>query len=91
MQQVDPGAKITSIELTVPTAEEMAKFNKPMTMPDGKTYVMPVKPTKQLVIKAESKSASGSGTSSSKSPVAEVKGKLVIRFPCLRRSSIRAT
>jgi hypothetical protein len=81
MQQPDPSAKITSIELVVPTAEEMAKFNKPMEMPDGKTYVMPVKPIKQLVIKTESKSATGSGTSSSTSPVAEVKGKLVIPVP----------
>ncbi len=81
MQQGDPGAKITSIELVTPTAEEMTKLNKPMTMPDGKSYVMPVKPYKQLVIKTESKNASGSGTSSSKSPVAEVKGKLVIPVP----------
>jgi hypothetical protein len=81
MQQIEPGAKVTSIELVVPTPEEMAKFNKPMTMPDGKSYVMPVKPAKQLVIKTESKSASGSSSGSSKSPVAEVKGKLVIPVP----------
>ena len=81
MQQPEPGAKIKSVELVVPTAEEMAKFNKPMTMPDGKSYVMPVKPIKQLVIKTETKSDSGSSTGSSKSPVAEVKGKLVIPVP----------
>ena len=81
MQSLEPGAKITSIELTTPSAADMAKLNKPMMMPDGKSYVMAVKPTKQLVIVSETKSESGSGKSTSRAPVAEVKGKLVIPVP----------
>jgi hypothetical protein len=81
MQTPEPGAKVVSIELVKPTAEEEAKFNAPMTMPDGKTYKMPVKPFKQLVIKLETKSENGSSSSTSKSPVAEKGGKLVIPVP----------
>src|SRR3954463_12809375 len=55
MMAIKPGAKITSIRLIKPTDEEAAKFNKPMMMPDGKSYKMPIKPTKQLVIKTETK------------------------------------
>lgn len=50
-------------------------------MPDGKTYKMPIKPIKQLVVKMETKSESGSSSSTSKSPVAEKGGKLVIPVP----------
>lgn len=81
MQGPEPGAKVVSIELVKPTAEEEAKLNEPMVMPDGKSYKMPVKPYKQLVIKTETKSAEGSGSSTSKSPVAEKDGKLVIPVP----------
>lgn len=81
MQTPEPGAKIVSIELVKPTPEEEAKLNKPMTMPDGKSYKMPVKPFKQLVVKMETKSPDGSSSSTSKSPVAEKDGKLVIPVP----------
>jgi hypothetical protein len=81
MLAVDPGAKVTKIELVKPTDEEAARFNKPMPMPDGKLYKMPVKPTWQLVVSAETKNDSGSSSSTSKSPVAEVDGKLVIPVP----------
>jgi len=81
MLAVDPGAKITKIELVKPSDEEAARFNKPMPMPDGKMYKMPVKPTWQLVVSTETKNESGSGSSTSKSPVAEVDGKLVIPVP----------
>lgn len=81
MQSLDPGAKIVSIELVKPSAEEEAKLNKPMTMPDGKSYKMPIKPFKQLVVKSEARSAEGSSSSTSKSPVAEKDGRLVIPVP----------
>lgn len=81
MQAPEPGAKLVSIELVKPTAEEEAKLNEPMMMPDGKSYKMPIKPYKQLVIKSETKSADGSSSSTSKSPVAEKDGKLVIPVP----------
>jgi hypothetical protein len=85
MQTPDPGAKVVSIELVKPTAEEEAKFNQPMTMPDGKSYKMPVKPFKQLVVKLETKSENGSSSSTSRSPVAEKGGKLVIPVPVLAK------
>jgi len=81
MQAPEPGAKVVSVELVKPSPEEQAKFNAPMVMPDGKSYTMPVKPFKQLVIKMETKSADGSSSSTSKSPVAEKGGKLVIPVP----------
>ncbi len=81
MMAIDSGAKITSIELVKPSAEEAAKFNKPMTMPDGKTYKLSLTPVKQLVIKTESKDANGSSSGTSSSPVAEADGKLVIPVP----------
>lgn len=81
MMTLEAGSKITSIELVTPSAEDAEKFNKPMTMPDGKSYKMPIKPYKQLVVVSETKSESGSGKSTSKSPVAEKDGKLVIPVP----------
>ena len=81
MQAIDPGSKIVKIELVAPSAEEAAKLNKPMEMPDGKTYKMPVKIYKQLVISTETKDASGSSKGQSKAPVAEVNGKLVVPVP----------
>ena len=81
MLAVDPGATITSITLETPTAEEAASFAKAQTMPDGKDYKMPLKPVKLLVIKTETKDANGSSSRTSKSPVAEADGKLVIPVP----------
>jgi hypothetical protein len=81
MQTLEQGAKITSIELVAPSPADMAKLNRPMMMPDGKSYVMGVKPSKQLVIVSETKDANGSSTGTTRAPVAEVKGKLVIPVP----------
>lgn len=81
MQGLEQGAKIVSIELVKPDATEEAKLNQPMQMPDGKSYKMPLKVQKQLVIKSETKSADGSSSGTSKSPVAEKDGKLVIPVP----------
>jgi hypothetical protein len=81
MQIADAGKPITSIELVTPTEEEAAKYNKPMEMPDGGMYKMPVKPIKKLVIVIEEKSADGSSKSTHSSPVAEIDGKLVIPVP----------
>ena len=81
MQQSNIGSKVSSIELVTPTAAEAERFNKPMMMPDGKSYVMGLKPTKQLVIVSETKTGDSSSKSTSKSPVAEKNGKLVIPVP----------
>ena len=85
MQEVEPGSKVTSIELVTPSAADAEKFNKPMTMPDGKSYVMGLKPTKQLVIVVEKKEGDSSRKSTRKSPVAEKNGKLVIPVPVLAK------
>lgn len=77
MQTMSAGKKVASIELVTPTAADAAKFNQPMEMPDGKTYKMPFTPTKQLVVTTEE----GGGKSTSKSPVGEKNGKLVIPVP----------
>lgn len=81
MQTMNAGQNVASIELVTPSAEEKAKFNKPMEMPDGKKYVMPFQPTKQLVVVIEEKSGDSSSKSTSKSPVGEKNGKLVILVP----------
>ena len=81
MQEVEPGAKVASIELVTPSAADAEKFNKPMTMPDGKSYVMGLQPTKQLVGVFEKKDGDSSSKSTRKSPVAEKNGKLVIPVP----------
>jgi len=76
-----PDSKITSVELVKPTPEEAAKLNEPQTMPDGKKFKLPLEPYKQLVVTVESKGASGSGKGTSKMPVAEKDGKIVIPVP----------
>ena len=81
MQTAGAGKKIASIELVTPTKEELAKLSKPLEMPDGKKYKMPFQPSKQLVITVEEKSGDGSSKSTSKSPVGEKNGKLVIPVP----------
>ncbi|MGI8603518.1 MAG: hypothetical protein ACR2OZ_11040 [Verrucomicrobiales bacterium] len=81
MMQPDPGTKITKIELIKPTAEEAAKYNEPMEMPDGKTYKMPFTPTYALVVESETKTANESSKGSSRRPVGEKDGKLCIPVP----------
>jgi hypothetical protein len=81
MQAMGAGGKVSSIELVVPTKEELAKYNTPMEMPDGKKYKMPFAPTKQLVVTIEEKSGDSTSKSTSKSAVGEKNGKLVIPVP----------
>ena len=81
MMMPEKGTKITKIELVKPTAEEMAKFNEPMEMPDGKKYKMPFNPTYALVIETETKTGDSSSTSKARQPVGEKDGKLVIPVP----------
>jgi hypothetical protein len=81
MQESSAGMPISSIELVTPNKEEMEKFKKPMTMPNGKKYKLPFTPTKQLVITVEEKNGENSSKSTSTSPVGEKNGKLVIPVP----------
>ena len=81
MQTAEAGKKAAEIKLETVSPEEAAKKSKPMEMPDGKMYVMPFIPTHQLVIVIEQNDGSGKSTSTSKLPVAEHKGKIVIPIP----------
>lgn len=75
------GGKITKIELVTPSEEEAARYNEPQEMPDGKMYKMAFTPSKQLVIVVETKDANGSSTSTTRKPVGEKDGKLMIPLP----------
>ena len=81
MQSAEAGKKASEIKLEAVSAEEAAKKSKPMEMPNGKMYVMPFLPTHQLVIVIEQNDGSGKSTSTSKLPVAEHKGNIVIPIP----------
>lgn len=84
------GEKISSIELVTPSKEDAARFNEPMEMPDGKTYKMPFPPTKQLVIVVERKTENENSKSTSKKPVGEKNGKLVIPVPVEAKAAASA-
>ena len=81
MQNSDAGGTISSIELITPSKEELAKYSKPMEMAPGKMYKMPIQPTKQLVIVVEKKDGDNVSKVTTKKPVAEKNGKLVIPVP----------
>lgn len=81
MQTAEAGKPVTSIKLEKVSKEEAERKSKPMEMPDGKMYKMPFIPTHQLVIEMQQKDSSGSSTSTSKLPVAEHKGRIVIPVP----------
>jgi hypothetical protein len=78
MQGASAGEQIDTIDLIKPTDEELKRYNKPTEMPDGELCKMPFSPSHQLVI--VTKDGSG-GTSTSRLPVGEHKGKLVIPLP----------
>ncbi len=77
MQSAGTEGKIDSIELIQPSDSDMKKYNEPTEMPDGQLYKMPFIPTHQMVIVTKD----GSGTSTSRLPVGEHKGKLFIPVP----------
>lgn len=78
MQSTATEGKIDSIDLIQPSEKDMKKFNEPKEMPDGQLYKMPFAPTHQLVIVIND---GAGGTSTSKLPVGEHKGKLLIPVP----------
>jgi hypothetical protein len=77
MQSAEAGSKISKIELSALTAEEMQKAGGAQPSPDGKQVCLPLKPTKKLMIEV----ASDSGKSTSTNFVAEKDGKFVIPVP----------
>lgn len=84
MQSTGTEGKIDSIDLIQPSEADKQRYNKPTEMPDGQLYKMPFAPTHQMVI--VTKDGSG-GTSTSKLPVGENKGKLLIPVPVPVNSS----
>ncbi len=80
MREVPAGGK-TTVELKTPTAEEAAKFNQAMEMPDGKYYKLPITPSHQLVVTTATKEGESTNSSTSSFPVAMKDGKFVIPLP----------
>jgi hypothetical protein len=80
-QALEEGSKIDSITLVGLEKEEIEKMTKAMPGPDGKLLKLSVKPYKKLVIKTSTKSPDLTTSGSSESPVAEIKGKLLIPVP----------
>lgn len=74
IQRIDMGKPVESIELVAVTDADRVRYGDVMEMPDGKKYKMPIPPTKLLVIKS-------TGGATSKAPVAEKDGKLVVLLP----------
>lgn len=70
-----------TVELKTPTAEEAAKFNQAMEMPDGKYYKLPITPSHQLVVSVETKEGESTSKSRSSFPVAQKDGKFIIPLP----------
>jgi hypothetical protein len=77
----DMGAKITKIELVSLTPDEIAKAAETHPSPTGGKSMLPVKPSKKLVLNLETSDANGKSSSSSESLIAEVDGKLLIPVP----------
>ncbi len=81
MQASELGQTIAKVELVAMTKEESAQFEKPRTMPDGKSYKMPFLPSKKLIVSMSTKDTNGSSNGNSESAVCEHEGKLVIPVP----------
>ena len=75
------GGKISSIRLEPLTDADKAKAAATMPGPGGKSLKLGLVPTRKLVMKTETKSASGSSTSTRSVFVAEHGGKFVIPVP----------
>ena len=75
------GTKVASIELVDLSAEDQKKVERGQEGPDGQKTRMPIKPTKKLTFKVETKGGSGSGSTTSSLFVAEDGGKFVIPVP----------
>ena len=81
MMTSDMGAKISSIELTDLSPEDLKKATEAHPLPSGEMAKLPVTPSKKLVLKINTSDANGTSSSSSESFVAEVDGKFVIPVP----------
>ena len=80
MMSAEAGSKISKIELTDLTPDEVTKAEQSLNGPFGQ-MCLTLKPTKNLQITIEQKDANGSSNSTSTRYVAEDDGKLVIPVP----------
>jgi hypothetical protein len=81
MRDIPAGTTLVDVKLEAPTAEEVEKFSSAMPMPDGKSYKLPIVPTKKLVVTMKEDSPQAQSTSTSTLPVAEKDGKFIIPLP----------
>ena len=81
MMTAEFGATITEISLQPLSADDVKKAGEVMPGPAGGKFVLAPKPFKKLIIKTETKSSSGSSTTSNESFVAEADGKIWIATP----------
>jgi len=81
MQANGAGQKISKIELVELTPEDVKKAAEVMDGPGGEKMRLPLKPTRKLIIKVETKDGDNTSTSTSENFVAEKDGKLVIPVP----------
>lgn len=81
MQTPDPAGKLKSIKLITPDAAMAAKYNEPLEMPDGTSYVLPLPVSRQLIVEYDFSGPEGTGSQTSKYPVAEINGQLLIPIP----------
>jgi len=81
MREIPAGTTVVDVKLETPTAGEAAQFNSAMPMPDGKSYKLPIVPTKKLVVTLKTDDAEGHSTSTSTLPVAEKDGRFIIPLP----------
>jgi hypothetical protein len=81
MMSAEFGEKISSIQLVDFDAEDLARIEETMPMPDGTMARLAPKPFKKLVITIQMSDANGSGTSTSSTYVAEQDGRIGIAMP----------
>lgn len=84
MMAAEAGSKITAIDVVDITAEDRKRIDS-MQSPDGKPAKLVLPPSRKLVIKSETKSASGSSSGTSEIFVGEADGKLYILVPAVSR------
>jgi hypothetical protein len=84
MMSAEAGAKIAAIDLVEITPEDRKRIDS-MQSPDGKPAKLVLPPSRKLVIKSQTQSASGSSSGTSEIFVGEADGKLYILVPAVSR------
>ena len=84
MMAAEAGAKITAIDVVDITAEDRKRIDS-MQSPDGKPAKLVLPASRKLMIKSETRSASGSSAGTSEIFVGEADGKLYILVPAVSR------